>query len=523
MSLDTIIYCRVSTDEQADKGFGRDHQYDVLKRYCDIKKYGIAKEFLEDYSAKDFNRPEWKDLENYVKANRKSINRVLFTKWDRFSRNMEEALRVIRKFRDWGIVLDAVEQPLDFSNPNQKVMLSLYLVLPEVENDNISSRTKDGMYRATKNGAFLGTPPFGYSRIRYDKNASLIPNDDAELVIKIFNKVSLGVESLEGLRKQYKDEGYTKSKQTFYNMLRNKVYIGQVKVPEYKKDDAYWINGLHDAIIDTSIFQKVQNVMNGKNRNAKLPSRRNEALPLRRFLVCENCGGNLTGSVSKGNGGSYGYYHCHGKCKNRISAISSEKMLKDEVLEKIIVNDNVLQLYKEIIVDVQNSNRGNKKERSKVIQKKIDEITKLIENTEDKYAKELLIQEVFNRMVTRYESDLMELRAELVEVKESNVLTVKTIDKALKTLKNIPQLYKNGDYDQKIRLLGLLIPEKLIISKSGCRTNKNNIVIELLCRINKTLQKSGTKKAIISDGLPTFAPLHILPSNLMILSIRELV
>lgn len=88
MKLDTIIYCRVSTDEQADKGFGRDHQKDVLTKFCEIKKYGIAKEYLEDYSAKDFNRPEWKKLESFVKANKKNIDRVLFTKWDRYSRNM---------------------------------------------------------------------------------------------------------------------------------------------------------------------------------------------------------------------------------------------------------------------------------------------------------------------------------------------------------------------------------------------------------------------------------------------------
>jgi len=506
MSLDTIIYCRVSTDEQADNGYGRDHQYDVLKRYCKIKEYGIAKEYLEDYSAKDFNRPEWIRLEQYVKANKKTIKRVLFTKWDRFSRNMEEAMRVIKQFRKWGIELNAVDQQMDISDPNHKILLSFYLVLPEVENDNISSRTKDGMYRAAKNGAFTGTPPFGYSRTRFDKNASLEPNKDADLVIRIFKKVSLGVESLEGLRKQYKKEGYTKCKQTFYNMLRNKVYIGQVKVPEYKKDDAYWINGLHDAIIEDSIFHEVQNVLNGKSRNVKTPSSRNESLPLRGFLVCENCGGNLTGSVSKGNGGSYGYYHCRGKCKNRISAISSEQMLYDEVLDKIIVNDNVLELYKAIIIDIQKNKKGNQKNKAKEIQMKIDEAIKSIENTEDKYTNDLLTHEVFNRMIVRYKRGLMSLRAELIETNESNTLPVKTIDKALGMLKNIPQLYKNGNYDQKISFLGLLFPEKLVISKNGCRTNKSNIVIELLCRINKASQELGTKKAIKNDSLSNFAP-----------------
>ncbi len=115
MQLDTIIYSRVSTSDQADNGYGRDHQRDVLKAYCNINDYGIAKEYLEDYSAKDFNRPEWKKLEKFARANKKTIKRILFTKWDRFSRNLEEAMRVLRKLRGWGIIVNAVEQPLDLT------------------------------------------------------------------------------------------------------------------------------------------------------------------------------------------------------------------------------------------------------------------------------------------------------------------------------------------------------------------------------------------------------------------------
>ena len=506
MNKDTIIYSRVSTDDQADNGYGRDHQHEVLKTYCRINGYEIANEYLEDYSAKDFNRPEWKKLESFVKANRKSIKRVLFTKWDRFSRNLEESMRVIRKFRNWGITLNAVEQPLDLSNPNQKVMLSMYLIMPEIENDNISSRTKDGMYRATKEGAFLGTPPFGYKRVRHGKYASLEPNEDAQFVNEIFYKVSLGVVSVEGTRKEFRKKGYKRCKQSFYNMLKNRAYIGKVKVPEYRQEDSYWIEGLHDGIIDISLFNKVQNVLNGKKKIAKPPSKKNDALPLRRFLECELCGGNLTGSVSKGNGGLYGYYHCRGACKNRVSAIKAEKILIDDVLGKINVNNNVLELYKEIIIDAQKSKRGDKGEKIKMVQSKIDATIKIMENTEDKFAKDLMLPEIFNRMMARYEEDLLNLRAELQELKEATELPVKMIDRAVNTLKNIPKLYRTGSFEQKTSLIGLIFPKKLVISENGCRTKERNIVIELLTRVNEASQELDIKKAIKNDGLSSLAP-----------------
>ncbi len=507
MNLDTIIYSRVSTDEQANFGYGRDQQSDVLNTYCKINNLGIAKEFLEDHSAKNFNRPEWIKLESFVKANRKTIKQVLFTKWDRFSRNMEEAMRVIRQFREWGVSVNAVEQPLDLSISNQKIMLSMYLILPEVENDNISSRTKDGQYKAAKIGAFLGTTPYGYTRVRYDKNASMKPNEEAPLIKEIFHRVALGVDSLEGLRRDYVKKGYKKGKQTFLNMLRNRAYIGQVRVPEYKKEDSYWTDGLHDAIIDIITFNKVQDVVKGRDRNAKPPSRKNDVLPLRGFLECEFCGATLTGSVSKGNGGNYGYYHCRGECKNRISAIKTEKMFSDKILKNIKVNGNVFELYKEILIDVQKNKRGNKTEEIAQITIKINDVIDIIEKTEDKYANDLITIEIFNKMTNRYNKNLMSLRAELECLKESKELSIKIIDKAFGILKNIPQLYKNGNFEQKTRLIGLLLPKKLVLSKSECRTKEKNIVVELLTRINKASKELENKKAIISDGLSTLAPL----------------
>ncbi|MFK7833245.1 MAG: recombinase family protein [Winogradskyella sp.] len=508
MNLDTIIYSRVSTDEQANFGYGRDHQQDVLKTYCEINNFGIAKEYIEDHSAKNFNRPEWKKLESFVKANRKTIKQVLFTKWDRFSRNMEEAMRVIRLFREWGVSVNAVEQPLDLSISNQKIMLSMYLIMPEVENDNISSRTKDGQYKAAKLGAFLGTTPYGYTRVRYDKNASMKPNEEAPLIKEIFHRVALGVDSLEGLRRDYVKKGYKKGKQTFLNMLRNRAYIGQVRVPQYKKEDSYWTDGLHDAIIDINTFNKVQDVLKGRDRNAKPPSRKNDALPLRGFLECEFCGATLTGSVSKGNGGYYGYYHCRGECKNSISAIKTEKMFSDKILKSIKVNTNVIELYKEILIDVQKNKRGNKTEEIAQITIKINDVIDIIEKTEDKYANDLITIEIFNKMINRYNKNLMSLRAELECLKDSKELSIKIIDKAFKILKNIPQLYKNGDFEQKTRLVGLLFPKKLILSKSVCRTKEKNVVVELLVRINKASKGLENKKAIISDGLSTLAPLQ---------------
>ena len=86
-----ILYIRVSTDEQAESGFSLRHQEEQLLRYCKIKGIEVLKMFSEDYSAKTFNRPEYKEMFEFAKRNKKQVNHLLFTKWDRCSRNATES------------------------------------------------------------------------------------------------------------------------------------------------------------------------------------------------------------------------------------------------------------------------------------------------------------------------------------------------------------------------------------------------------------------------------------------------
>ena len=53
------LYIRVSTDEQADKGYSQRDQEERLKKYCENNQIKVRKVIFEDHSAKTFNRPEW--------------------------------------------------------------------------------------------------------------------------------------------------------------------------------------------------------------------------------------------------------------------------------------------------------------------------------------------------------------------------------------------------------------------------------------------------------------------------------
>lgn len=83
------LYVRVSTDEQKRKGYSLIEQEERLLHHCEINHIKVRGVYREDYSAKDFNRPEWKKLLQVIKKNKqRTEENILFNKWDRFSRNI---------------------------------------------------------------------------------------------------------------------------------------------------------------------------------------------------------------------------------------------------------------------------------------------------------------------------------------------------------------------------------------------------------------------------------------------------
>jgi DNA invertase Pin-like site-specific DNA recombinase len=143
MSKIADLYIRVSTDEQADKGYSQRNQEEMLRKYCGLNGILVRQVIFEDHSAKTFNRPEWKALLLNLRKHKGAADLVLFTKWDRFSRNAGDAYQMINVLRKLGVEPQAIEQPLDLSIPENKIMLAFYLAAPEVENDrralNVSS------------------------------------------------------------------------------------------------------------------------------------------------------------------------------------------------------------------------------------------------------------------------------------------------------------------------------------------------------------------------------------------------
>lgn len=72
------LYVRVSTDEQKRKGYSLPEKEDRLLKHCEHNQIIGKGIFREDFSAKDFNRPEWKKVINILKKNKKELPRMYY-------------------------------------------------------------------------------------------------------------------------------------------------------------------------------------------------------------------------------------------------------------------------------------------------------------------------------------------------------------------------------------------------------------------------------------------------------------
>ncbi len=348
------LYVRVSTDEQKRKGYSLPEQEDRLLRYCEQNQIVVKGIFKENFSAKDFNRPEWKKIINTLKKNKKSPpDSILFIKWDRFSRNIEFAYHMLRILKGLNTTAMAIDQPIDFEVPESIVMLAVYLSIPEAENSRRGKNASDGMRRSRKMGRLPGRAPMGYSNQSTQEGRKIIvPKFPETNIIKwAFEQFAKGTFSISQVRTMVCQKGLQCSKNNFWKILRNPTYCGIIMVKATKDEEIQFVKAIHEPIISEELFRKVQILLTSRRKQKEAKFCRKLLFPLRGFTYCPFCGCRFTGSISQGKFSKYRYYHCStSRCKGRYRADILEALYEDQ-LKTITLSPFVYTLFSLVLED----------------------------------------------------------------------------------------------------------------------------------------------------------------------------
>jgi site-specific DNA recombinase len=479
-----IIYTRVSTDEQAEKGYSLRDQKAKLERYCSERGHTIIEHYQDDHSAKTFERPEFNKMLDFVKANKSFVDKILVQKWDRFSRNLAGALNMIAQLRSYKIEVEAIEQPLDNDVPENLIMQAIYLAAPQVENARRSLNTTNGMRKALKEGRWVSTAPIGYKNSRDASNRPiLVKSEAAELIKKSFERFATGTYQIDVLRRQMNKEGLNISKNRFWVLLRDPIYSGKIKIKAYKNEPEEIVNALHDPIISEELFLEVQNVLNGKKKLTAKYSKSRDELPLRGYLVCSCCGRNLTGSASSGNGGKYIYYHCQKGCKERyLTDVAHDALLN--WFSSVSIKPEIAQLYLAVMDDVFKSNEGDRDTQVKLLESEFNSKMQMKDKATEKLVNDDLDRYAYKRLTDKLTKECNEIRLQIDDLKRAESGFDEYCRYGISLLSDLTYYYSNATLEGKQKMLGSIFPEKLVFENGKYRTTQPNEILTLLCNNN---------------------------------------
>ena len=487
------LYIRVSTDEQADKGYSQRNQEEVLQKYCFARDIKVRKVVFEDHSAKSFVRPAWQKLLADLKKKRGQTDLVLFTKWDRFSRNAGDAYQMIKILGDLGIEPQAIEQPLDISIPENKMMLAFYLAAPEVENDRRALNTFHGMRRARKEGRWMGPAPIGYTnKVTEDGRKSICPVEPQASIMKwVYDELSTGKWFIDQIWKAASDKGLKTGRKNFWQIIRNPIYCGRIPIAKYKDEEAHTVMGQHKAIVSESIFYKAMDVLNGRNKPKKTTISSPDALPLRGFLICPKCGYMLSGSASKGYSKHYHYYHCFSKCGVRYNAEKVNKLFVEE-LKKYTIDPLLHEAYVMILKQVYQAFSSEDNNQLSNVKNQLEEFNNRISKARDKMLNDVILDFEYRKIKSDCERNILILENRLIDLSRGKENIGELIGKATGLLKNLHETYIEADSEGKRRLISSIYPQKLTFDGTQHRTVRMNEAVRVLGALKAVFE--GKKK-----------------------------
>ncbi len=490
MTKKAVIYTRVSTDTQAEKGFSLRDQEDKLRRFCQQNDISILKHFQEDYSAKNFNRPEWKLLMEYLKKNKNDIDLFMFAKWDRFSRNQIEGALVLSEIRGLGIEINCLENNIDDSIPENKLIQAIMLLLPQIENERRSLNVTAGMRRAMKEGRWPSKAPIGYINTRDEDNNKIIIQHPtiSQLVRRAFEEMSEGIKSQQEIRLSLVKSGLRCSKNNFSLLLRNQFYIGKIFIPAYKDEIETTVIGIHDPIVDISVFHKVQDVLLERKKKNHLPTKKaaKPELPLRGYLLCHQCGKKMTGSASKGNGGRYYYYHCN-NCGNRLRA-DKANMVFEKLLNTMTFKKEVKELFHAMVKDLSKDLLISEQSEQSKLNKELLKQTERAQRLDDNFMDGNIIGSVYSKLEKKTNDEISKIKLRQEELKKSKTDFNSALSKGVNVIMNIKDIYLKSDIIRKQQLIGSIFPRKFILEENIVRTDQINQVIQWVIKRVKGLE-----------------------------------
>ena len=451
-----LIYSRVSSDEQRQKGYSLDFQYKEEVQYCKAKNLEVVKHFTESHTAKVPGRPEFNKMIAYAK--RHKIRHLIFLKNDRASRNPVDSATLSFMAEHQGFNIHLIQDNMvlsEFSRPQDFLIFEINNGFSNLYSRNLSLEVSSKMREKAEQGYYPSHAMVGYRTERIKKRSYLIVDETkAPFIRDVFNLYATGNYSYMSLAAEMRKRGFMISKcvkcgkSNIEDILNNPVYMG-----EFIWNGKRYI-GKHEPIISPELYYLCQKIIKEKTSTC----RDNKLNFLFTGLIkCAVCGYSLVGEIKKKK---YIYYHCMGRrggdCKRRtyLKEKHAEEIFLN-VLKRLQLSDEGMEIVQEQVREQVKRQTEINADRIQEVQKRINLINARLNKMFDMFLDGELEETFYNKKRDEFQYEIDSLNTQLTNLNNSTIDILEFSRKTLELFKKAPLLYLNGDIETKRELIKL--------------------------------------------------------------------
>ncbi len=405
MSKRAILYARVSTDEQAEKGYSLPSQLEAMRDYAARNGLDVGGELQDDYTGTKLDRPGLDELR--ARLEKREAEAVIVFAPDRLTRNLAHSILLREEWQRAGIELHYTNRGKSEDTPESRMTENIEAVFADYWREKIIESSRRGRLTKAANGKWPcdGHAAYGYRREGKAREAHLVIDEGEALVTQRIFALYIGAHgrpmnlqtiaaTLTAERIPPPNRGYGAKhpgkgwhKNTIRQILRRRSYIGEFQY------------GSHtllfpDLAIIPEDWHKAAQKRRADVRAASVTERKYQYL-LAGHVQCV-CGLSMSGCVGARKKGNYRYYICNSTKNKRHMRECEEGSIRADVaeplvwgwLQELLLDPARLEAGLSAMVDRRETDVQPKRERLAMTESLIADAERKIKRLASAYAEE---------------------------------------------------------------------------------------------------------------------------------------
>ena len=498
-AIPAVIYARVSSSKQVQKGDGLGSQETRCRDFAKHKGYDVVQVFKDEgiYGSM-IDRPGMQDMLTFLETNKQHQDHVvIIDDISRLARGLDAHIHLRTAISDAGGKLESPS--IEFGEDSDSILVeNLLASVSQHQRQKNAEQTKNRMHARVMNGYWAFGPPVGYKfdRVQGHTGRMLVKNEPIASIVKAalegyasgrFESQGELIQFLSSFPHFPRGKSGEVHFQRVTGMLTQVLYAGYINV---KKWNISMHPAKHEPLITFETFQAIQDRLNG---TAKAPMRVDikDDFPLRGFVTCGCCKQPMTACWSKGRNTKYPYYYCFTKgCDEYRKSIRKERI--EEEFEALLLElkpsqelfFTAMDMFRELWNDRMSSN----KEDAIVLKQELSKIDVRVEQFLDR-----IVETDNSRVITAYEQKIDRLESQKIILQEKIQNCGRpladfdeTFRTAMEFLGNPYRLWTSDRLEDKRLVCRLVFTEKLSYTKNeGFRTAQTALPVTVLQQVKQ--------------------------------------